>query len=326
MRKRFTLPVIRMLFIGILTLTSCHFPQAAAPPFLTSTAAFEVAIQTEVSSQLTNPVSNAPSPTQTVTPSQTYPPTQTFTPTPSQTPTATYTPSLTPTPTWVYNEPGQAVAPILLYHHVKEDSSTSRYNVSIPDFRTQMQALYDNGYTAITMSMLLDALIKGRDLPEKPVVITFDDGHQSVYDNAFPIMKNFGFPGVFYIVANRINDIKDFVNVEELQTMIEAGWEIGSHSYTHPDLTKNRASAAYEIGQSRIDLQNTLGVEVNTFAYPYGAMDSFVAQKVNDYGYRAGIGLGLSTTHTWNNIFYLNRIEIHGYYSMETFIGLVMQP
>lgn len=319
MLKRLSSPVIRILFIGILTLTSCHFPHAAVNPTPTAETA------TNPPPQPTHTVETVvPTASVTATP---LPPTPTPTPTntPSDTPTPTYTPSHTPTPTWVYNEPGQVVAPILLYHHIKDERSNSRYTVSIPNFRDQMQALYDNGYTAITISMLLEALIQGRDLPEKPVVITFDDGHQSVYDNAFPIMQDLGFPGVFYIVANRINDVHNFVNVEELQTMIDAGWEIGSHSYTHPDLTRYRANIAYEIGQSRIDLQNALDVEINTFAYPFGAMDSFVAQKVNDYGYRAGIGLGSSVTHTQGNLFYLQRIEIHGHFTLETFKNLVIQ-
>jgi len=314
MHKRLSLPVRHFFIIGILiTLTSCHFPQATAAPFLTSTAIFSAATPTQ---ELSQPTATAPA---------TSTPTPTFTIAPSQTPTPTYTPSFTPTPTWVYNEAGQVVAPILLYHHVEDEVSYSRYRVSVPDFHAQMQALYDNGYTAITISALLDALIDGADLPHKPVVITFDDGHQSVYDNAFPIMQDYDFPGVFYIVANRINGAKDFVNVDEIQTMIDAGWEIGSHSYTHPDLTKNRANVSYEIGQSKVDLQNALGIEVTSFAYPYGAMDAFVAQQVSLAGYRAGIGLGTSITHTWNNIYYLHRIEIHGDFSLETFNNLVIQ-
>ena len=321
MRKRFTLLVIRMLFIGILTLTGCHFPRAATSSISTPVVVFVTPTHTVETQQPTATASVTPSPTQT----HTLTPSQTLTPTLTQTPTATYTPSLSPTPTWVFNEPGQVVAPILLYHHVRGESSNTRYTVSIPDFRAQMQTLYDHGYTAITMDMLLDALIDGGDLPPKPIVITFDDGHQNVYDNAFPIMQTFNFPGVFYIVANRINDLQNFVNVDELKTMINAGWEIGGHSYTHPDLTRNRGNIDYEVGLSRIDLQNALGVEISSFAYPFGEMDSFVVQKVYEHSYRAGIGLGHSITHTMNNLNYLHRIEIHGYYSLETFIGLVIR-
>lgn len=307
MRKCFSLPVIRILFIGMLTFTSCHLPQMATEPTPTSVTL----------------TATPPQPTRTV---ETLPPTPTSTATMTPSPTPpppTHTPSQTPTSTWVFNEAGKVVAPILLYHHVNGENTDSRYRVSVPDFRTQMQTLYDEGYTAITISMLVDALIYGGDLPEKPVVITFDDGHQSVYDNAFPIMQAYGFPGVFYIVANRIHDVPEFVNVEQLITMVNAGWEIGSHGYTHLDLTKNHASAAYDIGQSRVDLRAVLGTEINTFAYPFGEVDPFVAQKVNDSGYRAGMGLGESITHTLGNLFYLHRVEVQGGYSLERFIAMV---
>jgi peptidoglycan/xylan/chitin deacetylase (PgdA/CDA1 family) len=305
MRQCFSSPVIRILIIGILTLTGCHYPQAVSEP-----------------AQASETLSTTPAqPTPTI---ETVTPTGTPTTPPSPTPIyPTQTPTQIPTPTWVYNEPGKVVAPILLYHHVNGENTDSRYRVSIPNFREQMGALYDHGYTAITISMLVEALTQGRDLPEKPIVITFDDGHMSVYEHAFPIMSEYGFPGVFYIVANRINNLNDFVNVDQISDMVNAGWEIGSHGYTHLDITKNHASASFEIAQSKLDLQSALDIDIKTFAYPFGEINPFVAQKVSDYGYRAGMGLGTSITHTLNNLFYLNRIEIQGDYSLEQFIEIV---
>ena len=273
---------------------------------------------------------NSPPPTDTPTliPTNTIEPSPTATLQPTHTATATEvpptaTPTLTPTPTWVYNEPGQVKAPILLYHHVYGDITTSRYQVSIPDFEAQMAALKEMGYTAIPISLLIKALLEGSELPEKPIVITFDDGHQSIYDNAMPIMQSYGFPGVFYIVANRINGSPDFVTAEQLKEMIEAGWEVGSHSYSHLDLTLNHNLADKEIGQSKTDLEYTLATKVLTFAYPYGTIDPFVAQKVSDFGYRAGMGLGRSKIHTWNTLFYLNRIEIYGEYTIDQFYEIL---
>lgn len=315
MRQCFPLPVIRILIIGMLTLTGCHFPQAVSEPTLPT------GTLTITPSQPT-PTIESITPTGTVTPTATG----TATTTPSSTPIPpTLTPSQTPTPTWVYNEPGKVVAPILLYHHVNGENTDSRYRVSIPNFSEQMGALNDLGYTAITISMLVEALTQGRDLPEKPIVITFDDGHMSVYEQAFPIMSEHGFPGVFYIVANRINNLNDFVNVDQISDMVNAGWEIGSHGYSHLDITKNHASAAYEIGQSKLDLQTALDININTFAYPYGEVNPFVAQKVSDYGYRAGLGLGTSITHTYNTLYYLNRIEIQGDYTLSKFIEMVVK-
>ena len=243
--------------------------------------------------------------------------TPTLTSSPTLTPTPTETPTPTLTPTWVFNNPGQVVAPILLYHHVEGDVSYSRYYVSVPDFHKQMQALHDWGYTAIPISLLLDALFDGAELPPKPIVITFDDGNRNIYENAFPIMREYDFPGVFYIVGNRVNSGTDIAHAPELKEMVEAGWEIGSHSYTHLDLTLNHAIARYEILQSKLDIEEALGVDVQTFAYPFGTIDPFLAQKVQDYGYRAGMGLGISWTHTWGSMFYLNRIEIHGNHSVD---------
>jgi len=225
----------------------------------------------------------------------------------------------TPTPKLVYNEAGQIVAPILLYHHVEGQEFNNRYTVSIPDFRVQMEALSEMGYTTISLSLFLDALVDGAELPEKPILISFDDGHRSVYENAFPIMKEFNFTGVFYIVANRLGGVENFVDVKELNEMMDAGWDVGSHGFSHIDLTLAHDSVAKEIGESKSRLSNALSTQILTFAYPFGTIDPFLAQKVNDYGYRAGMGLGTNIVHTWRNLFYLERIEIYGNYSLDEF-------
>jgi len=253
-------------------------------------------------------------------PTPTPEPTITFTAT---LPPPTPTPTLTPTPQWTYNEPGVVAAPILLYHKVDGDSFTSRYQVSIPDFQAQMAAIQELGYTPIGMSLFLEALLNGVELPPKPIVITFDDGDLSVYEHAFPIMEEFGYPGVFYIVANRIHNSPGFVTIDQLKEMIAAGWEIGSHSYTHSDITLDHNIAPKEVGQSKADLEAALGVRVNTFAYPYGKIDPFTAQKVSDFAYRAGMGLGTKKVHTLSNWLYLERIEIYGEYTLENFIELL---
>ncbi len=295
--------IITVVLIGTILLTGCT-------------------LINDLSSQV---ISARPLESPTLEPTPTLPtttashsPTVTLTPTPEP-PTPTPTITHTPTPRMVYNEPGSVQAPILLYHHVQGESAANRYEVSIPDFQAQMFALKDMGYTAIPISVLLQALLDGGDLPEKPVVITFDDGHQSIYEHAFPIMQELGFPGVFYIVANRINGSPDFVNIDQLQEMVSAGWEIGSHGYSHLDMTLNHGLADYEIRQSKLDLQQALSTNIQTFAYPFGTIDPFTAQMVSNSGYKAGMGLGTSKSHTWNTLFYLNRIEIYGWFTVEDF-------
>ena len=249
-------------------------------------------------------------------------PTFTFTPTSTYTPVPTDTPVPTETPAMIYTPPGHVIAPILLYHHISDAGYGNRYYVTVDDFRTQMEALRAWGYTTITPSKLVDVLVNGGELPPRPVVITFDDGNSNIYENAFPIMHDLGFVGAVYIVANRLQS-NGFLNVEQLQEMADDGWEIGSHAMSHADLTVDTSIVRYEILQSRLTLEDATGEPVETFAYPYGRTDEFVTNKVSDYGYRAGMGLGSSYEHTLWSLFYLSRIEIQGDYDMSKFASLL---
>jgi peptidoglycan/xylan/chitin deacetylase (PgdA/CDA1 family) len=299
--------------IGLcILLTGCFYKSAIKvnpinPQFLLSNGT--VTISPTPFQALTNTPSAIPA---TLTPSST------FTPTPTNTPVPTDTPVPTETPAMEYVPAGHVKAPILLYHHVSDEGAGNRYYVSLADFRAQMEALHDWGYTSITVSQLVEVLINGGELPSRPVVITFDDGNLDVYQNAFPIMRELGFVGTNYIVANRLQS-KYFMNFEQLQELSDAGWELGSHSMTHSDLTLDHSIANYEIRQSMITLEDATGEAVTTFAYPYGETDEFITTSVSQYGYRAGMGLGLGTDHYLSTLFYLSRIEIHGESDLSTF-------
>lgn len=251
-----------------------------------------------------------------------YTPTATDTSTPTNTPLPTDTPSPTSTQDTEWNPGGQVTAPILLYHHISNDGNGNRYYVSTDTFRSQMEALRDWGYTTITVSKLVDVLINGGELPSKPVVITFDDGNLDVYQNAFPIMHELGFVGTTYIVGDRLQS-KYFVDVNQLQEMAADGWEIGSHSMTHTDLTTNHSIANYEMRQSLLALEEATGESISSFAYPYGKTDEFVSMKVSEYGYSSGMGLGSRYQHSLETLFYLSRMEIQGDYDMTKFTSLL---
>lgn len=257
-----------------------------------------------------------PSPTLTITP------TNTSTPLPTFTPTITYTPSPTLTATWIYQPAGNVQAPILLYHHIAESASTNRYYVSPEAFRQQMEALAKWGYTSITPTQLREVILQGGELPARPVIITFDDGNLSVYQNAFPVMQEFGFIGAVYLVANYLNAV-DFLTSDQIIELMNSGWEIGSHGASHIDLTKNQDSIRVELIESRKKIEEIIGVPVTSFAYPFGSVNEFVLFKTQDYGYISGMGLGTSTIHTAADLFYLNRLEIKFDIDLERFASLL---
>mgnify|MGYP002863388446 CR=1 FL=1 len=248
--------------------------------------------------------------------------------TPTATPTekpATATPTITPTPapsatpTWVMVGKGQKLTvPILMYHHVRSGEKPARYDTSPEMFKAQMNALKEWGYTTITAAYLVSVMRNGGELPEKPVVITFDDGDLDVYENAFPIMRDLGMVGTFYIVTNRLKS-DGFVNADQLREMGAAGWEIGSHSHTHMDLGKNHGSMNEEIRNSKNVLEEAIGMPVYTYAYPFGSFDSAVGNYTAASGYIGGVGLGTSYIHSIHVVYYLSRLEVRGEFGMAEF-------
>jgi len=258
---------------------------------------------------LTNTVRPTSTATETLTPTITSPPTSSSTPTPDYTPTITL----------VNNPPGELVAPILLYYHVADVDPPSRLYVSPDNFREQMAYLQDQGFTSITISEFTLVLINGGDLPAKPVVITFDDGDASIYENAFPIMKEIGFVGVVYLTGNRLYS-DGFLQPEQITELTAAGWQVGSQGMTHQDLTTlPEENLRHELLQSRLDFEEILETRVTTFAYPFGSMDGTIANKLQEYGYYSAVGLGESSKHTWGSIYYLSRIEVQGSDSLNDF-------
>lgn len=254
----------------------------------------------------------------TATPQPTITPTATETPQPTQTPL----PTPTLTPTWAFSPAGSATVPILLYHHIANSENPSRYYVSPEIFEGQMAWLFDHGYTTIPISLLVNAIREGADLPAKPVIISFDDGDLDVYENAYPIMQKYGFSGVFYIITGWL-DAKNMVTKAQLDEMIATGWEIGSHSVSHIDLTQNTDQLGYQINGSKHALEEALGVPVNTFAYPYGMISPAVADVVIRAGYKAGMGLGTSYQHDMGTIWYLSRMEVRSDYDLAAFASLL---
>lgn len=240
-------------------------------------------------------------------------PTFTFTATATSTTTPTPTATITPTPTWVHQPAGRITCPILLYHRISvpsdDDELGARYFIPPADFDMQMQALDNWGYTTIPLSLLITAITQGAPLPPRPIVITFDDGDLSVYSDAFSIMQRYGYTGVIYLVVNYIGQ-DGYMDVEEVQTLLAAGWEAGSHSRNHINLVAFPETMNDEGYRSRLELEDLLDAPIETFAYPFGEASDFVIDHIDGYGYRAAMGLGLYYEHTPASLFYLSRIEI----------------
>jgi peptidoglycan/xylan/chitin deacetylase (PgdA/CDA1 family) len=185
-----------------------------------------------------------------------------------------------------------------------------------------MNLLHTWGYTAISVELLTRAIKEGANLPPKPVIITFDDGSETVYSSAFPIMQKYNFTGTAYIVYNYVGTW-NYMNSDQIRMLYASGWELGSHSLSHVDLTERSDRQRQEIVESRRKLQTLLGVPILSFSYPFGAYDEESVQYAHFAGYIAALGLGNETLQGSKNLFYLYRQAVRGSDDLRTFALLL---
>jgi peptidoglycan/xylan/chitin deacetylase (PgdA/CDA1 family) len=197
-----------------------------------------------------------------------------------------------------------ATVPILIYHSVREygprDSAAARRYITTPStLEAELKFLKDKGYASIGFDDLAARFDEGRVLPEPCVIISFDDGWDSQYKTAFPLLKKYGFRATFFVFTNAI-DKRDFMTLPELRALRDAGMWIGSHTLSHPFLTRIKDPAALrrQIFDSKRILEEKLGQPVTAFAFPFGQYNRAVVSLVREAGYRTARGTSFGIRHS----------------------------
>ena len=217
--------------------------------------------------------------------------------------------------------------PILVYHHVSQSdpegsSAPRRLTVTADVFAQQMQYLQDNGYHVITFADLADYFENGKELPTLPVIISFDDGWETQFEYALPSLEKYHYPATFFVVTDYIGR-PGFISWAQLQTLLTDGMKIGSHTRSHPRLTKIRDLEKLwdQIYNSKAILESQLEASVEEFAYPYGSYNAKAAAAVKQAGYRVGRGCCSGIAHTSSDVFTLKAIMVPN--DMEKFVEYI---
>jgi GT2 family glycosyltransferase/peptidoglycan/xylan/chitin deacetylase (PgdA/CDA1 family) len=221
---------------------------------------------------------------------------------------------------------------ILCYHRVSDshNPALAEWAVRPESFRRQMQHLRAKGYQVVTVRELLAAFAAGRSLPPT-VAITFDDGYRDVVENALPILQELEFPATMYVVPGRVGasaewdvkfggDMAPLANACELRRLVDAGWEIGHHTRSHPDLTElNDEQLHDEIDTARHELEAIVQTPVTTFAYPFGLYDRRVRTEVQAAGFDGALAFGSHAASFRSPDFATERVGILRDHSMIDF-------
>jgi peptidoglycan/xylan/chitin deacetylase (PgdA/CDA1 family) len=181
-----------------------------------------------------------------------------------------------------------AQVPILMYHVIDTaPASTALARLWVPrgEFAAEVDDLAARGYHGVTLQQVWDAWGHGGRLPSKPIVFSFDDGYSSQETNAMPVLRAHRWPGVLNL---EVATLHTTMRPSQVRALIRAGWEVDSHTMTHPDLrTVRGARLAYEVAGARRWIRRTFGVPANFFCYPAGDYDAHVIAAVKGAGYLA---------------------------------------
>ena len=206
-----------------------------------------------------------------------------------------------------------AAVPVLNYHQVN-DTEKNSLTLETEQFAAQMKYLHDAGYTTITVKEMLDAFDGGGSLPEKPVVITFDDGYMDNYRNAFPILSRYNFKATIFLVTDYINIYPNYLTWNDAYLMQQSGLiEFESHTLSHRDFLKmSGETARLELTGSRQALKWHLKKDAKFLAYPTGVVDRKMLPLVEEAGYKAAftVNYGLCSKDSYRLA--LPRIPIFG--------------
>ena len=250
------------------------------------------------------------------------PPTATRTPVPSPTPTATPTP-LQPTPDGVSRT---ARVPILMYHHVEippagADAIRRDLSIAPAALEQQLRFLKEEGYESISLRDLALYLTRGKPLPDKPVVLTFDDGYRDAYTHAFPLLRRFGFVGTFFLVTAPIDaENPDWLAWDQVKAMHDAGMEFEPHSYDHPDMRDRSTDfLVFQILASKGAIEERTGELSRFFAYPSGRYDQAVVDVLRSAHLWGAVLTEQGATHTTEGLFSLSRVRVQPGDSLERF-------
>ena len=206
----------------------------------------------------------------------------------------------------------EAKVPILIYHHIREATTTDaeknkQFILSPADFEHQLQYLKDNNFETISLADLNNYFAGQFSLPQKPVIITFDDGLISQYTNALPLLQKYNFTATFFIFTNPIGKSKNYLTWEQLKELDKLGMEIGVHGKYHLYLNKEKdqKKLAAEILGSKEKVEEELGKKISTFSYPFGAYNDQVIEMVKNAGYTSARDIINGVSHKKANLYKL---------------------
>jgi peptidoglycan/xylan/chitin deacetylase (PgdA/CDA1 family) len=222
---------------------------------------------------------------------------------------------------------GYQTVPVLTYHKFSETLS-DQMTVKASAFEAQMRFMKDNGFHVIPLDDLFDFMAFKRQIPQKAVVITIDDGWRSVYDIAFPILRKYGYPATLFVYTDLITGNQRTLDWRHLREMAGGGVDLQCHSKTHRSFAGMGPSESFrdyfealkkELVESAAVIREKTGADVKYVAYPYGDTNPLVESLLMKLGFRGGLTVERKCNPFFVNPFRVGRSMIYGVFDLPRF-------
>lgn len=200
---------------------------------------------------------------------------------------------------------------VLNYHKI--DNMHISLSVKPEDFERQMKYLTEHNFHSITPQELYAALVDGAELPENPVLITFDDGYMDNYTNAYPILKKYGLKATIFVITGFLDRAQPgYFTWGQAAEMEASGLiNIESHTVTHTSLTDlTEEQVKMELERSKNDIERRLGKQVDFLAYPTGTYNLHIAALVKEVGYKGAFTVKYGNVDRASNVFAIERVPV----------------
>jgi peptidoglycan/xylan/chitin deacetylase (PgdA/CDA1 family) len=221
---------------------------------------------------------------------------------------------------------GYQIVPILCYHNLGVQSK-GRLLLAASKFEEQMRYLKANGYRVVSLAEFVEFTRLARQLPQRSVVLTFDDGYKSFLQYAYPVLKELGFTATLFVYTDYVGAGRNALTWQDLKELTAAGFDVEAHSKTHGDLRRaaGEADAQYvrrmqaELGHPQELFQRNLGRPRPIIAFPYGSWDESLLSRLGEYGYVAGFSVRRQGNASFVRPLTANRSQIYSEMTMEDF-------
>ncbi len=224
--------------------------------------------------------------------------------------TGTHPAAQTPQTTNVTKQNRLKSIPVLMYHSINTNDTNNSLIVTPEQFDKNVTDLLKNGYTPITATELDLAWESGHPLPSKPILITFDDGYEDNFTNAFPILQKHKVKATIFIITGSVGR-RNYLTWDQIRTMHQSGLiDIESHSVTHRDITRLSAKEfSAELTESKKALETELKKTITIFSYPYGQQKRAYMPILKQAGYKMAFSTQTGLASFTQGVYYVKRIK-----------------